>query len=145
MCFKKNFNRFNESEEKTRQEMEIASLQSETFDYHIKTLMQYSVEVDGKKYIKAKELIEFMGGDGDIKKIVTGSLGDIVIPYKLKRPTGQRTPTELYTKSVINLQDNTTHYAFDANVVGWLEQEFKNERNLQILIKAVKQVFMNIK
>lgn len=146
MCFKKFFHQICPVKTKQDDNAVATSLQSQNLAMHVEELMSFVVKVDKHKYIKANELIEFMGGrphflttESDLDPELTKCL----VAYKMVTQM-RHWGTYFYTKTQVDFNDKTIHYAFDKNVVPWLEKEFINDKNRPFLIQAIKTVYNNI-
>ncbi len=147
MCFKKIFHRIYPAKTKPDENAALTSMQSQTFIKHIEKLMSYVVEVDRHKYIKANELIQFVGGQPQFlttARELDAEVMKCLIAYKIVTQMEQW-GTCFYTKVQVDFNDKTVHYAFDEKIIPWLEKEFKNDKNIPFLIKAVETVYNNIK
>ncbi len=145
MCFKKIFHRIclvtgGETD------AACASLQSQTYEKYINELMSHVIEIDGKKYIKANELIQFMGGQPQFLSKgseIDAELLNLLIAYRIV-VQGEQWVSHFYTKTQIDFKDKKVHYAFDKKIIPWLKKEFKNDKNMPLLTKAVEEVFNNL-
>ena len=109
-------------------------------------LQQMQVKVDGKVYLKANDLLQYIGGDslpGVLSRIVEpNEIISILIAYKLYSQTSAyMAPLPEYVHTTVNFQDLNVHYAFDCRILPFVSKELNNDPNGKYLYEQIKKMF----
>lgn len=115
-------------------------------NFQREVLEQMQVKIDDKVYLKADDLMRFIGADslsGVLSRLSNQEdLLSIVVAYKLKGSCGEHiAPLPEYTRTNLNFKDSNIHYAFDATILPFLKQELENDPNGEYLCEQVKRFY----
>lgn len=150
MCLSKICAFFRKSKRSTVvEDTQVQESRQKGFEQSLEEVLRMTISIDEKEYLKAKELLQFMGmeiegvkQDYELWEELQGTL----VPYrleKIKDPNNGWT-LHLYKGVLKNNVDNNIHYAFNESVVDFLRERYTNPQDVQ-LIEIIETAYKRLK